>query len=168
MMKESAPQISSLVAGRIGLGAFWQSSILPPCSSLSMHSLENLLTLTVVGVVCSPPDVWAKAGAADTPSAPSPMATASSALLVRMCFLLTGDDEGEDEPEQGQGLGEGDAEEHRRTGHASRLGLAGHGGDGVADDDADADARPDGGAAIDDASAHGGQPGDELTGVLGS
>ena len=35
---EIAPQISSLFAGMIGLGAFWQSSIDPPSSSFSMHS----------------------------------------------------------------------------------------------------------------------------------
>src|SRR5690349_16781887 len=123
------PQISSLVAGRIGLGAFWQSSIAPPFSSFSMHSLDAVLGLGCVVCVCS---VWANAGADDTattPKTPIPIAAARSAPLVRIVVLLTGDDEGEDEPEQGQCLGEGDAEEHRRPGHTGGLGLTGHGGD---------------------------------------
>ena len=37
--------------------------------------------------------------------------------------------------DEGQGLGEGDTEEHRRAGHAGRLRLTAHGGDGIADDD---------------------------------
>src|SRR5436190_20427908 len=102
------------------------------------------------------------------PSTPSPMAAARSALLIRITTSsLTGDDEGEHEPEQGQCLGEGDAEEHRGARHTGGLGLAGHGGDGVADDDADADARPDGGAAVDDASADSRETLLELARVLG-
>src|SRR5205085_11402477 len=91
------------------------------------------------------------------PSAPGRRARWRRRVELSWCalLLLTGDDEGENEPEQGQGPGEGDAEEHRRAGHARGFGLAGHGRDGVADDDADADTRPDGGPAVDDASAHG-------------
>src|SRR5436305_1437047 len=60
-------------------------------------------------------------------------ATTTASTALRMSdFLSAGDDEGEDEPEEGEGLGEGDAQEHRRTGHAGRLGLAGHGREGVA------------------------------------
>ena len=47
------------------------------------------------------------------------------------------------------------------------LGLAGHGLDGVADDEADADARADGRGAVDDAGTDGLQTGLELTGLLG-
>ena len=46
------------------------------------------------------------------------------------------------------------------------LGLARHRGDGVADHDADADARADGGAAVHDASTDGLETGLELTGLL--
>ena len=56
-------------------------------------------------------------------------------------------------PNERERLGERDTEEHRGAHHARRLGLASHGGDGVADDEADADARADGGAAVDDAGA---------------
>ena len=71
--------------------------------------------------------------------------------------LLARDDEREDEAEQSEGLGERDAEEHRGAHHAGRLGLAGHGRDGVADDEADADAGADGRAAVDDATADRGE-----------
>ena len=80
--------------------------------------------------------------------------------------LLAGDDEGEDEAEERQGLGEGDAEEHGRADHAGGLGLAGHGRDGVADHDADADAGADGGAAVDDAATDGREAVDELARLL--
>src|SRR5438309_180682 len=106
---EIAPQRSSLVSGRIGLGAFWQSSILPPFSSLSMHSRVNLSGFWVV---------WATAEPAGTKAARTTTA-ASTALLVRMATLLARDDEREDEAEEGECLGEGDAQEHRRAGHAS-------------------------------------------------
>ena len=69
--------------------------------------------------------------------------------------LLARDDEREDEAEQSEGLGERDAQEHRGAHHAGRLGLASHGRDGVADDEADADAGADGRAAVDDAAADG-------------
>ena len=59
----------------------------------------------------------------------------------------------DDEADQRQGLGEGDTEEHGRAGHAGRFGLAGHGGDGVADDDADADAGANGGRPVADTGA---------------
>src|SRR5436305_2014424 len=59
------------------------------------------------------------------------------------------------------------ARARRRAGHAGGLGLAGLGGDGVAHDDADADPGPDGGTAVDDPPPDGGEPGLELTGVLG-
>ena len=74
---------------------------------------------------------------------------------MRIAGLLTRDDEGEDEAEERERLGEGDAEEHGGAHHAGGLGLAGHGGDGVADHEADADAGADGGAAVDDAGADG-------------
>src|SRR5687768_11782159 len=73
-----------------------------------------------------------------------------------------GHDEREDEAEQGERLGEGDAQEHGGAHHAGGLGLAGHGADGVADDEADADAGADGSAAVDDASTDGGEALDEL------
>ena len=60
-------------------------------------------------------------------------------------------EEEEDEPEQRERLGERDTEEHRRADRSGHLGLAGHGRDGVADHDADADARADGRGAVDDA-----------------
>src|SRR5438309_2225283 len=150
--------MSSLVAGRIGLGAFWQSSILPPAWSLSMHSRDAWSGLGFGAV-------WAYAVPVGTTTAAA-ITTAKSALRM-FCFLSAGDDEGEDEPEEGEGLGEGDAQEHRRAGHAGRLGLTGHGRDGIAHDDADADARPDGGAAVDDPTPDGGEPFGQLAGVLG-
>ena len=52
-------------------------------------------------------------------------------------------DEDEDhEPDEGQCFGEGDAEEHGGTHHASSLGLASHGLDGLTDDVTDANACP--------------------------
>src|SRR2546421_5385380 len=100
MTNEMEPQISSLVAGRIGLGAFWQSSILPPFSSLSMHSLPSLVGL-----------VWATATPWNTTSPDSVRSRPASSRRMRTSDppnRLTGDDEGEDEPEQGERLGEGD------------------------------------------------------------
>src|SRR4051812_16606553 len=89
-------------------------------------------------------------------------ATPATAISARMRFRTTppsaGDDEREDEPEQRERLGERDPEEHRGSDGAGRLGLARHGGDRVADDQADADAGADGGAAVDDASTDRGQP----------
>src|SRR3954468_1784102 len=87
-------------------------------------------------------------------------------LRTRITVPLARDDEGEDEPEEGERLGEGDAEEHGGAHHAGGLRLTGHRGDGVADDDADADARTDGGAAVHDAATDRGQSLDELAGVL--
>ena len=69
-------------------------------------------------------------------------------------------------PKRRERFGERDAQEHRGADHAGGLGLAGHGSDGVTHHDADADARPDGGAAIDDAAADGGEPFDELAWIL--
>ena len=61
----------------------------------------------------------------------------------------------DDEADEGQRLGEGNAEEHRRLDLAGGLGLTGHGLDGVAEDDADADAGTDGGEAVGQAGAGG-------------
>jgi hypothetical protein len=44
--------------------------------------------------------------------------------------------------------------------------LARHGTDGVTHHDADADARPDGRTAVDDAAAYGREPFDELAWIL--
>jgi len=58
--------------------------------------------------------------------------------------------EREDETEQREGLGEGDRDEHRRLEATGHLRLAGHGLDGLAADDADAEARADCGKAVGD------------------
>ena len=88
---------------------------------------------------------------------------------MRMCCpLLTGDDEGENEAEERERFGERDAEEHRRLDLTSRLGLTGHRRDGVADDDADADAGADGRAAVGNASTDGRKTLDEFASVLGT
>jgi hypothetical protein len=58
---------------------------------------------------------------------------------------------------EGQGLGEGDAEEHGGAHGAGRIRLLGHRPDGVADHEADADARPDGGEAVAQPCAEGAQ-----------
>src|ERR1700736_6693663 len=80
-------------------------------------------------------------------------AAASNAVAnIAGCLGELQQDE-DDEPDQGERLGERDTEEHRRAGHTCGLGLAGHGSDGVPDDDADADARPDGSRAIADTGA---------------
>ena len=76
-------------------------------------------------------------------------------------------EEEEDETEQGERLGERDTEEHRRADRARHLGLAGHGRDGVADHEADADAGADGRGAVDDAGTDRLQTGLELAGLLG-
>src|SRR3712207_93996 len=63
------------------------------------------------------------------------------------------DDEAQDEPEERERLGERDAQEHRGADHARRLGLARHGLDGLADEEADADAGADRGEAVHEALA---------------
>ncbi len=68
------------------------------------------------------------------------------------------------EADEGERLGERDAEEHGRLDLAGRLGLAGHGLHGLADEVADADAGADGGEAVGDTGAAG--AGDAL-GVVG-
>src|SRR5574341_341190 len=65
------------------------------------------------------------------------------------------DDERKDETEQGECLYERDAEEHRGPDHAGGLGLASHGLDGLADEEADADAGADGGEPVDQTLADG-------------
>jgi hypothetical protein len=64
-------------------------------------------------------------------------------------------EEEEDESEEGERLGERDTEEHRRADRSGHLRLAGHRGDGVANDDADADARANGRGTVDDAGTDG-------------
>src|SRR5215204_4534602 len=63
----------------------------------------------------------------------------------------SGDDERHDEADQRQRLGQREAEEQVGPGQAGRLRLPGRGLDVRGEDDADADARTDGGEAI----AHG-------------
>src|SRR4051794_39544666 len=60
-----------------------------------------------------------------------------------------------DEADEREGFGEGDAEEHGGAHHAGGLGLAGHRRDGVADHDADAEARTEGGGAAADPGTDG-------------
>ena len=49
--KEMEPQMSSLVAGRIGLGASWQAETSWPFSRSLMHSSFACFSFSVVGVV---------------------------------------------------------------------------------------------------------------------
>src|SRR3954469_26059868 len=86
-----------------------------------------------------------------------PRTSSPQAAFPYALELLARDDEREDEAEQREGFGEGDTEEHRRTDHAGRLRLTSHRRDGVADDEADADSRADGCAAVDDATADRGE-----------
>src|SRR5205807_1457452 len=82
--------------------------------------------------------------------------TARRAMAASMAGLLGELEQDEhDEADEGQGFGEGDAEEHGGAHHARGFRLAGHGRDGVAHDDADADAGADGRGAVADAGAHG-------------
>jgi hypothetical protein len=70
-------------------------------------------------------------------------------------FGLRQEKDEDHETDQGKRFGESDSQEHRGTDHAGRLGLTGHGRDGVAYNGTDADARADGGKAIAEASADG-------------
>src|SRR5262245_42121058 len=131
-MNDPKPQIISLPTGRIGFGAFSSLVLVlvPPswASNTSMPCVADTETVTV-----------AKATA-------SPLADGSGVL----------EQDEDHEADQGQRLGEGDAEEHRGAHQAGRLGLAGHGLDGLADDVADADAGADGGQAVGETGAGGG------------
>src|SRR5712692_5485327 len=91
---------------------------------------------------------------------------ASSSVASTDGPLALGEEE-EHESEQSERLGERDTEEHRRADRALHLGLARHGLDRVADDEADADARADGRGAVHDARADRLETGLELTGLLG-
>src|SRR5665213_1036453 len=143
--KAAEPHAISLPPGSNGDGAFWQSLISPPFTSFSAHCFAA--SFAYFGAVSAP-----YAGAATTKTA---TAMPTAAISARMCFRtvarLAGDDEREDETEQRERLGERDPEEHRRANGGGRLGLARQGGDRVADDQTDADAGADGGAAVDDA-----------------
>src|ERR1700733_5029855 len=57
-------------------------------------------------------------------------------------------DERRDEADEGERLGQREADPHELLDAAAGLGLAGHGLDRVAEDQADADARADGGEAV--------------------
>src|SRR5215212_7240268 len=100
-------------------------------------------------------------------SAPAPWSASWNASMTALRRIMTAPlgelDEDEDhEPDEGQGLGEGDTEEHGGTHHAGAFRLAGHGRDGVAHDDTDADAGADGGGAVADNGTDGGQSVEEL------
>src|ERR1700683_4311826 len=60
------------------------------------------------------------------------------------------EDEGGHEADEGERLGQREADPHVQRDASGRLGLAGHRLDGVAEDQADADARADGGQTIAD------------------
>src|SRR4051794_27413120 len=153
----------SFFAGRIGDGAFWQSSIfLFGFSSFLMQSsfASGSLPAVVVAVGFS----CAVATPLVRKTAPAASNSATSSFRMRIEGLLTRDDEGEDEAEERERLGERDTEEHGRTDHAGRLRLARHRRDGVADDEPDADAGADGGAAVDDATADRGESGRDVRG----
>src|ERR1700727_1861141 len=62
--------------------------------------------------------------------------------------LLVLEDEGGDEADERQRLGQRETDPHVQLDAGGRLGLAGHGLDGVAEDQADADARADRGEAV--------------------
>ena len=152
----SEPQMISLFSGCNGDGAFWQSSIDAALGEL----LEALLGRLVRELRLRRRCPAANAGAAttherdDDAERPRPVHGCDFAPSAP---LSAGDDEREDEAEERERLGERDAEEHRRSHGAGRLGLAGHRGDRVTDDQTDADAGADGGAAVDDASTDGRQ-----------
>src|SRR5438445_13357994 len=108
-------------------------------------SLSAALTQETSSLPLFFPGSCADAGwvaASSNPPASTPTATS---LLMRMCSAL---DELDDEPDEGQRLGERDPQEHRGPGDAGRLRLPGHGLDGVAHDEADADAGADGGESV--------------------
>src|SRR5712691_8461820 len=94
------PQMISFVAGRIRLGAFWQSSMLLPASSFLMHSSSAV----PLGLAC------ATAGVAITPSTATAMAAINN--RIRMENSLAADDECQHEAEERQRLGERDSQEH--------------------------------------------------------
>ena len=81
MRKPNAPQMISLFSGRIGLGAAWQSSTVPPSTSFGMHSASkweapfssarssaSWMTSSSLGVVPPDPPSWAATGSAVRPS----------------------------------------------------------------------------------------------------
>src|SRR6056297_1630414 len=75
---------------------------------------------------------------------------------VQSCSFGCGrslDEHGDDEADQRDGFGERHTQEHGRPDHAGRLGLASHRLDGLADEEADADAGADRREAIADAGA---------------
>src|SRR5690349_16173151 len=78
----------------------------------------------------------------------SPPTIVRTRIVMGSLFLGELDEDEDDETDQGERLGEGDAQEHRGADHARGLGLAGHGGDRVAHDDADADTGSDGGETV--------------------
>ena len=159
----------SFVSGRIGLGASWQSStcrldlrqkVGASSCLVGVDRLDDAVADRLAGSRRHRRDPDDEQDGEEQPGEDA-CARASADPL------LSGEvDEDEDhEPDEGERLGEGDAEEHRGADHAGGLGLAGHGGDGVTDDDADADARADGGEAVDEAGADGRQAVDELAGL---
>ena len=135
------PRAARWSAGRIGLGASWQSSTEPPSTRIGMHStsasVRAVLLGDLLGVVDRPPRLARRA----RPRPPGrrrgarrrrARRRAGRSPALRGCGIArlassAGDDEREDEAEQGEGFGEGDAEEHGGADHAGGLGLAGHG-----------------------------------------
>src|SRR5688500_10060360 len=94
------------------------------------------------------------------------MRASTAALLVPWLRLLGELDEDEDdEPDDSERHGERDTEEHRGPGDTGRLGLAGHGRDGVANHDADTNTGTDSGQAVAETGADRRQPGEELLGL---
>src|SRR4051795_6415040 len=122
MMNESAPQMSSFLAGRIGDGAFWQSSIFLPFSSFSTHSFSALplkcvsdvdaVEVPVLPFELSELLLCACADAPANNTRATPSSTALKAVRIRMPASSARDDEGEDEAEERERLGERDTEEH--------------------------------------------------------
>src|SRR2546423_9206184 len=130
---EAVPQMISFPTGRMGFGA------------------------SAVDVVVSvDPPVW-RGRATSYPVAVAWITTTdtsrSFANSSRSSELEKDED---DEPDERERFGERDTEEHRRAGQTGRLGLAGHGLDGLAHHVADADAGADGGKAVGEPGADGG------------